>query len=74
MKAIDLAKGQISATVAATSVAWQVNVGSDTKIYKQGKEATLADVAIGDKIRVLGTANRRLNLVAAKKIVILRDK
>ena len=74
VKAIDLAKGQISATVAATSVAWQVNVGSDTKIYKQGKEATLADVAIGDKIRVLGTANRRLNLVAAKKIVILRDK
>ncbi|TAK03787.1 hypothetical protein EPO34_01325 [Patescibacteria group bacterium] len=51
-----------------TSVTWKVTYTDDTKIKKNGKEATEADLKVGDIVRVEGVANATLHTVAASFI------
>lgn len=71
---VDASKGQITANVVNTARRWRIDVSDNTKIYKQGKEISLSDIQVSDKIRVFGTVNRRLRIIVAKRMAVLVPK
>lgn len=76
--AVDTANSTITVMLENTKRAdtmWTIKVSSTTKLYKDGKLVTLADIKVGDMVRVRGTANTTSkNVNAAVAVVVLSSR
>jgi hypothetical protein len=71
VESVDTTNNTLRAKPIRSETTWTVKLASGAKIRKAGEEITLADVQVGDKIRVSGVANRNTKVVEAKLVVVL---
>jgi len=71
---VSASSSTITATDSATAKEWTIKVSSATELQKQGEDIALTDIVAGDKIRVIGSANKRLMTINAKKVIVLGDR